>query len=77
VRDGQDLRPAGRVSRVDQRVGKAVEVVDAQAAFGMRAALLVFDDEVAYTLVFRQECLGDGAGGVLDRRVAEFGLGVG
>ena len=29
VRDGQDLRPMGRVFGVDQRVGKAVEVVDA------------------------------------------------
>jgi hypothetical protein len=38
VRDGQDLRPVGRVFRVDQDVGRAVEVVDAQAAFGVRAA---------------------------------------
>lgn len=80
VSDGVDLRATVEVFFVHERVREAVKVADAQAASKVWPALLIFDDEIAHTLVLSKEGLRDDAacvGGVVDRRVTEFGLGVG
>lgn len=64
---------------VDQRVRKPIEVKDSKLVIHTRAAPLVLDDEIANALVLCKKCLGDDStdmGGIVDRGVAELGLGL-
>ena len=78
--DCKDLRPIDLVFFVNDRVRKPVEVVDAKAIFAVWATLLVFDKQIANALEFSQERCRDQYAGmcrVVQRRIAELGLGIG
>ena len=65
MRDGKDLRPAERIFFVYDRKRETIEVVDAQTIFIVWATLLIFDNQVAYALVFSKEGCGNHAAGML------------
>jgi hypothetical protein len=56
--DGVDLRPRLLVRLVDDGVGKAIEVVHAEAMVTVRAAQLVLDEQIANPLELGEKCLG-------------------
>jgi hypothetical protein len=59
VSNGIDLRPRLLVGLVDDRVRETIELVDPHAGFAMRAAKLVFDEQVPNTLELCEKCLGN------------------
>ena len=64
VGNGVDLWAADAIFFVYERVGEAIEVVDAKATIRAWSTSLVLHDEVANPFVLGNKCLGDGSVGV-------------
>lgn len=80
MRNSKDLWSELIVWFVDQRVRKAIEVVDAQAEVTVRTAVLVLDEEVPDSFELREERFRNASAGmfsVVDSSVTKFGLGFG
>lgn len=80
MRNSKDLWSELVVWFVDQRVRKAIEVVDAQPKVPVRTTVLVLDEEVQDSFELREERSRNasaGMVGVVDGSITKFGLGFG
>jgi hypothetical protein len=66
--DGIDLWPIGWAFFVDNRIGKAIEVVKPHSMIGPWPDLLISDEKINYAFVLSEECFRDELGRM--RRVA-------
>jgi len=80
MRNGKDLRSELVVGLVDERVGEAIKVVDAQPEVTLRATVLVRDEQVPDSLELSEERFCNASACVLrvvDGSATKFGLGFG
>jgi hypothetical protein len=80
MRNGKDLWSELVVRFVDERVGEVIEVVDAQPEVTVRAAVLVFDEQIPDSFELGEERFCNAAAGVLSvvhSSVTKFDLGFG
>lgn len=79
MRYRENLWPEIRVFRVNECVREPVKMIEAKPMIAARPALLVLNQQIANTLVFRQKSPGDGRTGVfrvVGGGIAEFGFSI-
>jgi len=78
VRNGKDLRSERIVWLVDERVGEAIEMIDAQPEVTVRSTVLILDEQIPDSFELGKECFRDASAGMLrvvNGGVTKFGLG--
>jgi hypothetical protein len=78
--NSKDLRSKLIIRFVDERVGEAIEVVDAQPEVTVRATVLVLNEQVPDSFELSEERFRNASAGLLrvvDGSITKFCLGVG